>query len=211
MGVNAEERQQIYRWLSDKLRLSVYADAYLGATRLLEQRSPGYITFVSHAARDLMNGLARTVAGIGASQVQYRQHVDRLQEVWKDEWRGEGIATSEEENEGHLIPHEVCKMIADLIGEHMKGRRRSEGADDLFFNTFLGYSDKDKIPNMSRWRDAKRFFLANTHLRERAVQEDVHSKVEENFRILEDFLFVAATSEYSRIGTLDAILEKANS
>ena len=210
MCVTAEEQQQIYNWLNEKLRLPVYADAYLGAARLLQERSPGYITFVSHAARDLMNGLARTVAGIGSFQVQYVERLNKLQVKWKDDWRGEGFATSEEENDGHLIPYDVCEMIADLIGDHEEGRRRSSKADDLFFDTFLGFSDKDKIPNMSRWRDAKRFFLANTHLRERAVLEDVHSKVEENFRILEDFLFVAATSEYSRIGTLDAILEEAN-
>ena len=137
MGVNAEEQQKIYRWLNDKLRLPVYADAYLGATRLLEKRSPGYITFVSHAARDLMNGLARTVAGISRFQVQYRQLVDRLQEEWMDEWRGEGFATSEGQNDGHLIPYDVCKMIAELIRDHREGRRRSEGADDLFFDTFL--------------------------------------------------------------------------
>ena len=210
MGVTAEERQQIYRWLSDKLRLPVYADAYLGATCLLEQGSPGYITFVSHAARDLMNGLARTVAGIGRYQVQYVEHLNKLQSKWEDEWRGEGIANSEEEDAGNMIPYEVCEMIANLIADHEEGRRRKGEADDLFFDTFLGFSDKDKIPNMSRWRDAKRFFLANTHLRERAVSEDVHFKVEENFRILEEFFLIAATSEYSRIGTLDAILEEAN-
>lgn len=210
MAVLSEKQQQIYKWLNDKLRLRVYADAYLGAVRSMEERSPGYITFVSHAARDLMNGLARTVAGIGSFQVQYVERLNKLQVKWKDEWRGEGFVTSEEENDGHLIPYDVCKMIADLISDHKEGRRRSEGADDLFFNTFLGFADKDRIPSLSKWRDAKRFFLANTHLRERAVPEDVHSKVEENFRILEDFLFVAATSEYSRIGTLDAILEEAN-
>ena len=210
MGVTAEERQQIYKWLNEKLRLPVYADAYLGAVRSLEERSPGYITFVSHAARDLMNGLARTVAGIGSFQVQYVERLNKLQVKWKDEWRGEGFVTSEEENYGHLIPYEVCKMIADLISDHKEGRRRSEGADDLFFNTFLGFADKDRIPSLSKWRSARKFFGGIAHLREPAFSTNVHPKVEENFRILENFLFIAATSEYSRIGTLDAILEEAN-
>ena len=210
MGVKAEERHQIYRWLNDKLRLPVYADAYLGSTRLLEQRSPGYITFVSHAARDLMNGLARTVAGIRASQVQYRQHVDRLQDEWKDEWRGRGFNKPEQPGDGHAIPYRACEIIMDLIDDHRMGRRRSEEADDLFFRTFLGYSDKDRITSLAKWRDARSFFLANTHLREKAFRKDIATRVEENFSILEDFLFIAATSEYSRIRTLDAILEEAN-
>ena len=91
MGVTAEEQQQIYNWLNEKLRLPVYADAYLGAARLLQERSPGYITFVSHAARDLMNGLARTVAGIGSFQVQYVERLNKLQVKWKDDWRGERV------------------------------------------------------------------------------------------------------------------------
>lgn len=211
MGVTAEEQQQIYRWLNEKLRLPVYAGAYLGATRLLEQRSPGYITFVSHAARDLMNGLARTVAGIRASQVQYQQHVDRLQEEWKDEWRGRGFNEPELPGHGHMIPFPVCEIITELIGDHREGRRRNKEADDLFFRTFLGYSDIDRITNLAKWRKARDFFVPNAHLREKDFQSDINTEVQENFRILEDFLIVAATSEYSRIGTLNAILEDANS
>ena len=210
MVVPTEEQQQIYKWLNEKLRLPVYADAYLGAVRVLKERSPGHITFVSHAARDLMNGLARTVAGIGSFQVQYVERLNKLQAKWKNDWRGERFATSEEEGDGHLIPYGVCQMITDLISDHKEGRRRSEGADDLFFNTFLGFADKDRIPSLSKWRSAKRFFGGIAHLREPAFSTNVRPTVEENFRILEDFLFIAATSEYSRKGTLDAILEEAN-
>ena len=210
MVVRAEEQQQIYKWLNEKLRLPVYADAYLGAVRLLEDRSPGYITFVSHAARDLMNGLARTVVGIGSFQVQYVEHLNRLQEEWKDEWRGEGFDTSEDQGDGHIIPYAVCQMIADLISDHKEGRRRSEGSDDLFFNTFLGFADKDRIPSLRKWRGARKFFRGIAHLREPAFSGRVHIEVEENFEIFEEFLLIAATSEYSRIGTVDAILEEAN-
>ncbi len=109
-----------------------------------------------------------------------------------------------------MIPYTVCEMIAELISEHKEGHRRSEEAGDIFFDTFLGYSDRDRITNLSRWREARRFFLANTHLREKAFSAEVYTRVEENFRILEKFLHIAATSEYSRIGSLDAILEEAN-
>lgn len=210
MVVPTEEQQQIYTWLNDKLRLPVYADAYLGAVHSLKERSPGYVTFVSHAGRDLMNGLARTVAGIRSAQVQYRQFVDRLEKKWKDEWRGRGLHDYDLDGDGHRIPFPVCDLITQLIAEHNEGSRRSEEADDLFFRTFLGYSDKDRITSQEKWQDAKDFFMANTHLREKAFSRDVDLRVEENFKLLEDYLFVAATSEYSRIGTLDAILEEAN-
>ena len=47
-----------------------------------------------------MNGLARDVADISSSQVQYKQHVDKLQKKWKDEWRGQGLTSSPDNGEG---------------------------------------------------------------------------------------------------------------
>ncbi len=210
MTVLSETQQQIFDWLDNRLELPVYADAYRGAALSLKDRSPGYITFVSHVARDLMNFLARTVAGIRSSQVDYRHLVGKLQQKWRNEWGGQGLFTAEQRGEGHLIPYNVCEMIANLINKHKEGSLRNQQADDFFFNTFLGYSDKDRIPSMKKWKETKVFFRANTHLREPAFSENVHINVAENFKILEDFLFVAATSEYSRIGTLDAILEETN-
>lgn len=205
------EQNQIFKWLDNKLQLPVYAEAYKGAVCSLKRKSPGYVTIVSHVARDIMNGLARDVASISSSQVQYKQHVDKLQKKWKDEWRGQGLTSSPDNGEGHVIPYNVCEMIANLIEEHKEGRRRSQEKGDYFFDTFFGYSDKDKIPSLERWKDAKDFFLKKAHLREQAFSVEDQSKVAENFRILEEFLLIAATSEYSRIGTLDAILEEANS
>ena len=208
MVVLTEKQQKIFEWLDNKLQLSVYANAYKGAVFSLKTKSPGYVTFVSHVARDLMNSLPRAVAGIRSSQVQYRQHLDQLQIKWKDKWRGQGLG-SPQQDEGHIIPFSVCEMIAKLLNEHKEGHRRSRDAGDFFFDTFLGYSDKDKITNLSKWREARRFFLANTHLREKAFPAEVYTRVEENFNLLEKFLYIAATSEYSRIGSLDAILEEA--
>ena len=54
----------LLRGLNDDLRLPVFADAYKGAALLINQRPAGYVSFVAHAGRDLMNRLASTVAGI---------------------------------------------------------------------------------------------------------------------------------------------------
>lgn len=210
MVVLTEKQQQIFEWLNSKLRFPVYADAYKGAVCLLKMKSPGYVTFVSQTGRELMNSLPRAVAGIKSSQVQYVQYVGELEKKWQNEWRGQGLTPSQHHGEGHVIPYNVCEMIADLIEKHLEGRRRDQGKDDSFFNTFLGYSDQDKIPNLKKWKETKNFFQKRNHFREEGFSLEEQSKVAENFKILEDFLHIAATSEYSRIRSLDAILEEAN-
>ena len=203
-----EKQQKIFEWLDNKLQLPVFADAYTGAVLSLKTKSPGYVTFVSHIGRDIMNFLANTVVGIKGGKTQYVDLVDELQKKWQDDWRGPGITSPQYQDEGHMIPYQVCGMISNLIKEHKEGRRRSQEADDYFFNTFLGYSDKDRIPNLKKWKEAKLFFLKRAHLREKKFSLGDPSELTEKFKMLEEFLYIAATSEYSRIKSLDAILEK---
>ena len=56
------EQQNVFDWLNDKLQVPVFAEAYKGALVFLDKKPPGYITFVAHAGRDLMNRLAATVS-----------------------------------------------------------------------------------------------------------------------------------------------------
>ena len=81
------EQTRVYEWLNSDLSLPVFAEAYKGAAVLLSQKPAGYISFVAHTGRDLMNRLASTVAGIKSDRVQYQQHIDKLQSDWRDEWR----------------------------------------------------------------------------------------------------------------------------
>lgn len=203
-----EKQQKIYEWLNSKLLLPVYAEAYEGAVHLLKEKPPGYITFVSHAGRDIMNSLARTVAGIRTSKVQYEHLVDKIK--WRDEWHGQGLSSSQHQGDGHVIPYDICKMVMNLIEKHKEGQSRSQRTVDLFFDTFLGYSDRNKVPNIKKWKKTKDFFMGNTHLREKSFSEEELSKVKEHFETLEEFLYIAATSEYSRTRSLDGILEEAN-
>ena len=51
-----KNQQRVYDWLNDDLSLPVFAEAYKGAAILTNQRPAGYVSFVAHAGRDLMNG-----------------------------------------------------------------------------------------------------------------------------------------------------------
>lgn len=206
-------QQNVFDWLNDDLELPAYAEVYKGALDLLNKKSPGYISFVSHAGRDLMNGLAAAVKGIKRQQVQYVQLVDDFKNDWKDEWGGEGFHTTEDNDKsGHVIPNEVCKKIKNLVDEHTAGRLRAEDIDSSFFTTFLDYPDKESIPdNLSQeWRNARLWFLEHTHLSEDEFEIQASNEVERHFRNLDSFLYAAAGSELEQLRDIHEILEEAN-
>ena len=202
----------MYDWLNTKLSLPVFAEAYRGALQLLYAKTPGYVTFVSHIGRDLMNALATTVAGIERLQTQYVNRLDRLQKIWKDEWAGPGFATNEDPGIGHLIPHEICGQVKELIDEHKDGRDRSNRADSMFFSTFLDYEDIHRVPEnfLKEWKAAKDWFLSHAHLRKDPFPGHVPSELESSFRTLDHLLYVAATSSFERLKGIDEILEETN-
>ena len=160
-----------------------------------------------------MNGLAAAVNGIKRSQVQYVQLVNDFKDDWKDEWGGEGFNTTEDTDEnGHVIPNEICKKIKHLVDEHTAGRLRAEDIDSSFFTTFLDYPDKESIPdNLSQeWRNARRWFLDHTHLSEDEFERQASDEVERHFRNLDGFLYAAAGSELEQLRGIHEILEEAN-
>ena len=213
------EQQRVYDWLASKVEwkggrgLPVYAEVYKGALHLLKTKPPGYITFVAHAGRELMNGLAPTFAGIQRSQAQYYQHVDKLQGVWKEEWRGRGFTPRDSDGKGHCIPYDICQMIQELIDEHKAGRERRKQLPHLFFTSFLDYEDHEQVPRnfVNEWEDASDWLHPRyAHLRSGRFHEDVPSEVERHFRTLDGLLYVAASSEFERLRGIDEILEEAN-
>jgi len=211
MALN-KEQQRVYEWLNDDLSLPVFAEAYRGATILLSQKPAGYISFVAHAGRDLMNRLASTVAGIKSDRVQYQQHIDKLQSDWLDEWRVSGDLSQEVVEKGHLIPVVVCQKITDLIDDHKSGRLRSSEADGLFFSTFLDYSDRDKIPGnfLAEWKAAKSWFLSHAHLREKSFHKETDGDLVKHFNSLDGYLYIAASSQHERLKALNEILDATN-
>lgn len=211
-------QQRIYEWINDTLQLPAYADVFRGAAILLNQRSPGYVTFVAHAGRDIMNGLAHTVRGDKRQQVQYVDHLNKIAKKWNDQWGGSsGFSDSEElshhdsESSHHEISHDVCEMLQELIDDHREGRTRSEENNDVFFITFLRY-EGDKIPgNLIReWKDARRWFREYAHIGKDIYGTEMEAQAKKFFTFLESMLHVAASSQYERIGEIDEILDETN-
>ena len=222
------EQQTIFDWLNNELQLPVYADVYKGAVDLLEEKSPGYITLVSHAGRDFMNELAATVKkmesvevgnesdttanGIDSARVQYVDLVGELQKVWNDEWGTESVHATDDMEMGNLIPFDVCERIQNLIDEHNAGRERSDNLAPLFFTTLLDYADRERIPSnlLSEWKQTRRWFLAHAHLREGEFDTVDSDDLESRFRTLDDLLYVAASTEIERLRGINEILEETN-
>ena len=213
LGMNlTPEQELVFDWLNTSLNLPAYADVYKGALQLLATKQPGYITFVAHAGRDLMNGLAPTTMGSVRRQVDYQNHVDKLQSLWKEEWVGPGLKELQDETGGHLIPYNVCECIRALIDEHKAGRSRSNQAVALFFNRFFEYKTHESIPAtfVQEWKSAKDWFLEKTHLRKNAFSYDESAEVESNFRTLDRLLHAAAVGDYARLKAINEILEETN-
>ncbi|MDE0187019.1 MAG: hypothetical protein OXP71_16380 [Candidatus Poribacteria bacterium] len=204
------DQQTVFNWINDELQLPVFAEAYKGALNLLEKKLPGYITFVSHTGRDLMNSLPRL--GIQPESVQYVQLVGEIQNHWEDEWGVEVVSNIDNTEIGNLIPYEICEKIQVLINKHRDGRHRASKAESLFFTTFLDYADADEIPLnlLTEWKRARRWFLEHTHLRDGEFDMAASSEVVRHFQNLDDFLYTAASSELERIRSMDEILEETN-
>lgn len=209
-----ERQRTVFDWINDDLELPMYAEAYKGAVDLLNKKSAGYITFVSHAGRDLMNGLAFDAKSIKRpSRVDYPKLVDEFKDDWKDEWGGEGYNTTEDNNGNeYLIPNEICEKIKKIVDEHKAGNLRAEDKGTLFFTTFLDYSNKESVPYnlFKEWRMAKKFFEKHTHLRKKGFSMEAHDEVEKHFQNLDNLLYAAAETDIEQLRSIHEILEEAN-
>ena len=207
------EQKTVYDWLGNELQMPLFAEAYLAALCLMTVKRPGYIPLVAHIGRDFMNILPTTVSGIGTRQVQYVELVGKVKAHWSSVGTGPGFGTSLGSTEGHVISDETSRRIQELIDEHNKGRERSGSRDLLFFNTFLDYDHKDRIPAhlLRDWRDARDWFAKVAHLRQEPLPGNAAKLVDQHFQTLKDGLYVAASSEFDRLKGLHEILEATNS
>ena len=196
------KQQTVFKWLKDILQLPVYANVYKGALELLDNKPSGYITFVSHAGRDLINCLAATTIGAERSRDEYKNNLDKLKKRWKKKWG------AEDTEEGHLIPSATCKLVQKLIDDDEAGHLRASELVDLFFDTFLDYADREKISQnlFQKSEDARIWFQAYAHVREPDFRDNTPSEVERHFRTLDELLYAAACSQFGRIKILDGIL-----
>ena len=171
------------------------------------------------------NASRLSVQGIKPKRVNYVKRVNELQEAWDDKWgkdrRGEEESQSEpaqileetaDSEFAHLIPFETCERIQQLIDEHKAGNQRALKKGVLFFTTFLDYAAKEKIPKnlLDEWEAAREWFEKHNHLREGRFDQVKSCKVKKHFRMLDDSLYVAASTEIERLGEINEILEETN-
>ena len=217
-----KEQQRVFDWLNEDLDMPICADAYKGALSLLNEKSSGYITFVCHTGRDLINILTKEIAGKGRqSHVEYATHVGKLEKEWKDKWGTPANITKPSKDrdfrdgreEERSIPYRVLQKIQELIEEH----RDSKIDISVFFELII-----DKIPNNSsskwetewktKWKEAKVWFNAHAHLRGKSknFSNDTPSKLKKHFETLDKLMYIAASSEFERAKEINEILEETN-
>lgn len=204
------KQKSVYEWINDAHQLPVYADIYKIAVFLFNHKPPGYVTFVAHAGREIVNGLAMAIRGERRIQVQYTDALNKIEKKWQDEWGASTFGV--EPPLHHEITHEVCEMIKSLIDEHRTGRERVVMRDSLSLSTFLHYDDIGLIPEnfTQEWREARRWFQEHAHAREGEISSQAEIHLAKHFQVLETYLSISATSQYGRIGELDEILEETN-
>ena len=208
----SSKQERIYQWVNEELQLPVYADTFKGASLLFNQKSPGYMPFVAHAGREIMNGLARAYRGDESRQVQYVKHINEIAPMWDDRWGGPIGLTDSEEPPHHEIPRAICEMLKSLIDEHKEGRARNQETNEIFFSTFFDYDNRGNIPEnfVREWKSARNWFSGRAHISENAFNSEIEPKLAKHFQTLETNLFAAASSQYERIRGLDEILEETN-
>ncbi|OIP53080.1 MAG: hypothetical protein AUK31_02175 [Fibrobacteres bacterium CG2_30_45_31] len=197
----------IYEWLKNDLDMPTYADVFLGAVFQLKKRPSGFVTFVSHAGRDIMNGVATSKIGIKREQTQYKGVLDEIQTDWPFDLQ-ENRQVEVDGESGYLISRKCYKKLNKLIHEHQAGRVRSSDADDLFFQSFLDYPDKERIPLnfKNEWATTKAWFLAHTHLNGGSFSQVEMDECADRFGILENFLYIAASSQFERLKSFKIVL-----
>lgn len=211
------EQKQVFQWLNEKLELPVFAEAYLGAAQFLHDKPPGYITFVSHAGRDLMNGLAAAVLGIKREQAQYKTLTIEIHKHWPplqtkaDALKAKKAAIDREQKVE--IPARAFYAVEKLVSEHVAGTERAERQNLHFFQAFFDYEGAKHMPAgfLPKWKKAREFFLEKTHLNDKGYQPEDAGKLKFHFSTLEELLLAAAKSEYERIKELNEILAETNS
>lgn len=213
-----ERRERIYRWMTDN-GLPSYADLYKGAVLILHSKPPGYVRFVSHAARDLMNGMAAAKKELKRPQTQYVDIVNDLTEAWDTHRLPRSAETFGEKDKpvddppDLSVPNEVVKHIQLLLYEHEQGRKRSEDKPFLFFEAFLpNAAPRDSIPEAypRMWIALKKWFEARTHEGGKGPQQEVLEQINTKLSDLEVIFATVADRYLNTISALDEILDQAN-
>jgi hypothetical protein len=216
-----EKRERICRWLRDKGAPS-FAKTYTGTVIILHNQHPGYVRFVCHGVRDIINGLPALLAGLERPQVQYAHLVGDLESQW-DEQKLPRVPPVIDSVEPGLsikgsfpdatIPGPIIAKVVNLLDEHNSGRVRVTENPFRFFEVCAPENKNRReviAPMVESWREMQGVFRRNVHESGARDLLKAADEVTRAFGVFEEILSSFATGFYEQMEVLDEILEKAN-
>lgn len=193
------------------------APAYEGAIEILgNTQFPGRTHFISHAVRDIANGLPFALdQQLDGKRVDYPNHLDKIVREWKSPKQ---ISEQASPDAGSFaITTKVAKQIDELIEEHRESRQRPGNYELLFriltrkapLRVSLDARAVEAFKNTSRW------FVELAHFRRKPVSPVDEKTFVWRFEEFERAIYVLVESLteggfFVGIGELDEILQQAN-
>jgi hypothetical protein len=218
------ERQRIKDWLAQES--PSLSQLYEGAVRILfELRLPGYQALVSHAVREIGNGLEFILFGVRSRpRLDYTGRLDQLYNRWESAGFStdgslnglEPISNPDNSRPKHFkLPLAVANSISKLIAYHGAPRETAFDRAKKLFTRSSPENEKfvDTIrPGVEQWLEVSKFFMSNTH--DRRLKDEVvleYDELQKNFALFETALAVIARPFFETTDELDKIIEAANS
>jgi hypothetical protein len=215
------ERQQIYEWIVSQ-GLQSFAETYQGAVYILYERVPGYVRFVAHSARDLMNGMAPCKLGLKRQQVKYQDLVEGLRIAWAAATlpkgpevlhRDQDLSDCRDTAVDSHVPKQIVACVHHLLGEHEKGRLRSNQTPNLFFEAFLPPRKGVNQPDaafIKVWKGLHKWFQNACHESGKPPTLEIVQQLESKFVQFEQIVLSVADRYRNTVKRLDEILDEAN-
>jgi hypothetical protein len=216
------QRERIYTWLRDQ-GAAGFAESFKGAAMLMHGKGPGYVRFVSHALRDILNGFPAVITREDRKQVQYVHLLNRILVRWAAEKLPRGpIQGSSGALEGEAagrfiaatISAELVQELAELLNEHEQGRVRGKDNPLTFLEACIpesaGRVDLLAMPRL-QWKALQQDARQLTHENGAGCDKDDEAACADLFQRFETLLSSLAGSYYNSLENIDAILEQANS
>jgi hypothetical protein len=205
-------REETRAWLR-RIGAPSLAELYETSVAMIETACPAYIRFVSHAVREIANGLPRVlVAQYEGGNLDY---ATKLAEI-RNEW-----ATAQQPIEPAValagdvpIPARVVALWRGLLDDDrlVTGRVR-RSATGLFLavevrRTGRQLTEGDVEAAVAEWLRLVRWFVKNAHDNQRPIDA---SDLKQNFSAFERTLSAFFQEYFPARGPLDEILAKTNS
>ncbi len=214
-------RRDLLDWF--KAHAPTLGELYEGARALLfSPPLPGWTRFVAHAVREIANALPRVVAGLNSQQVQYPSLLD---DIVSGPWTKSGLPLDgampiSRPTEGATpepditISRELFVSIAELVKEHLAGRKRPPEAAGKLYDSLVPQdqlSSDARVLFVTRWPRLIRWFVGCAHAAEKSDSNFERDEFLRQFDLFEEMLAALLRPFFATVEELDAIIQDANS